>query len=380
MKIVVISPDNHRLHEIGSGLNAFRVTLIEGGLGKLRAAAEAEKPDLIVLDARDDPFLLIQVEYVASSFPQMAIVILSQAPTQEFLLQAMRAGVREVLPSPVSPASLTEAVRRVAARQVTRDSKSPGKIVAFMSCKGGSGATFIATNLGHQLAQRHSVLLIDLNLQFGDAISFMHDDKPVATIADLTRDMGRLDASLLSSSAIEITPNYRILAAPEDPAEASAISAAHIDAILALALTQYDYVLIDVARTLDPASIKSLDRADRIYTVLQAGVPYLRNAVKLQAAFRGLGYPPEKLEWIVNRFEKGGQIGLDDIRRPLAADRLNVIGNATREVSSALNLGRPLLQVARASPVAKNLHELMLSIDPAPPMPGKFFHRLFQRT
>jgi pilus assembly protein CpaE len=376
MKIAVISTDHHRLHDIGGVLNAYQVTLVEGGSERLRAVAEMQMPALIVLDALDDAVDLAGVESACTRFPHTSIVVLRPDPSREFLLGAMRAGVSEVLPA---PADLLEAVRRIAGKQAGRKSKKAGKVLVFMSSKGGSGATFIATNLGYQLAEKNTVLLLDLNLQFGDALSFLHDDEPATTIADLTRDISRLDATLLNSSAIEITPNYRILAAPEDPAEASAIGATQLDAILSLAVTQYDFILLDLPRTLDPVSIKALDRADRLYTVLQAGLPYLHNSVKLRSVFEGLGYAPDKLEWIVNRFEKGGQIGLDDIRHALGAGRLSVVGNAPREVSASLNLGRPLAQVARAHPVAKNLTSLMQAIDPAPESTRSFFDRLFRR-
>ncbi|MEZ5610216.1 MAG: AAA family ATPase [Rhodocyclaceae bacterium] len=54
-----------------------------------------------------------------------------------------------------------------------------------MSCKGGSGASFLATNLGYALAERSGkrVLLIDLNLQFGDAVLYVSDHRPNISLA-----------------------------------------------------------------------------------------------------------------------------------------------------------------------------------------------------
>ena len=115
-----------------------------------------------------------------------------------------------------------------------------------MPCKGGSGATFLATNLGWQLAETKSVLLIDLNLQFGDALAFVHDGKAPSTLADVAKDIGRLDASLLAASTVKVAPNFSILAAPEDLAHAMEVKPEHIDAILSVAVTQYDFVMLDV--------------------------------------------------------------------------------------------------------------------------------------
>jgi hypothetical protein len=43
------------------------------------------------------------------------------------------------------------------------------------------------------------VLLIDLNLQFGDAVLFIHDNKPPPTSVT-SRNIQRLDASFLAGS------------------------------------------------------------------------------------------------------------------------------------------------------------------------------------
>ena len=186
MKIAVISPDARALQDIGLALASHAVTLAEGGKARIRTFAEQQQPDLLLIDGLcGEPDLLAQVEYVTTHFPAMAVILLCPERAPDFLLGAMRAGVREVLPSPATPAMLEEAVNRMAAKLAGPQARDAGKILAFMSCKGGSGATFIATNLGYQLAENKSVLLIDLNLQFGDALSFVHDGKPASTLAKL---------------------------------------------------------------------------------------------------------------------------------------------------------------------------------------------------
>jgi pilus assembly protein CpaE len=292
----------------------------------------------------------------------------------------MRAGVREVLPSPVTPSALDAAVNRIGAKLVSAQAKNTGKILAFMPCKGGSGATFLATNLGYQLAETKTVLLIDLNLQFGDALSFVHDGKPTSTLADIARDIGRLDASFLAASSVKIAPNYSIMAAPEDPSQAIEVKPEHIDAILGLAVTQYDFILLDMNRTLDTLSIKALDRAYRIYPVLQAELAYLRNAGKLLNAFKALGYPKEKMELIVNRFEKSGEIGLDDIQRTLGSISLRTVPSSYKEVSTSINQGNPLIKMARSNAVTKKLVELMSSVSPKQEESRGFLERMFRRA
>ena len=383
MKIALISPNKNHLQDMSRVLEAHShaVTLIDGGKSRMRAVAEQDQPDLMLVDGMCcDPHELVQVEYVTTHHPKIAVILLCATQSPEFLINSMRAGVREVLPSPVSAEALQAAVSRIASKLLGAKAKGTGKILAFTPCKGGSGATFLATNLGFQLAETRSVLLIDLNLQFGDALSFVHDGQPASTLADVAHDISRLDASFLAASSVKIAANYSILAAPEDLTRAMEIKPEHIDAILSVALTQYDFVLLDMSRTLDTLAIKVLDRAYRIFPVLQAGLPGLRNASKLLAVFKSLGYPADKIEVIVNRFEKGGDISLADIQRSLGTANLRTIPNSYKEVNASINQGDALAEVARSNAVAKSLADFALSLSPKQEESRSLLDRLLRRA
>jgi len=382
MKIALISPSAGHLRDIGGALQAggHDVQLYEGGKSRMREVAERDDPDLMLVDGMCcDTSELAQVEHVTSHHPSIAVVLLCSMHTPEFLINSMRAGVREVLPSPVTIRPWRP--RSTGSRQAGRRARErTGKLLAFLACKGGSGATFLATNLGWQMAETRSVLLIDLNLQFGDALSFVHDGKAPATLADVAKEIHRLDASLLAASTVKVAPNYSILAAPEDLAHAMEVKPEQIDAILALAVTQYDFVVLDVSRTLDTIAIKALDRATKIFAVMQASVPDLRNAAKMLQAFRSLGYPQDKTELIVNRFDKTSEIGLDHMQRALGTVRLNTMPNSYREVNSSINHGDALINTARSSSVARQLAELALSLSPRPDASRGLLDRLFRRA
>lgn len=380
MKIAIISSNRASLQETGRMFERFshEVVLVDGGKNNLRMVAEREQPDLLLVEGLSSADL-VEVEGITAHHPRLAVVLASAIQTPEFLISAMRAGVREVLLSPMTADALEAAVNRIMAKRMPAQPRSPGKVLAFMSSKGGSGSTFLATNLGYQLAETNSVLLIDLNLQFGDALSFVHDGKPASSLADVARDIGRLDASFLAASTVKITPHYSILAAPEDPSQAVEVRPEHIDAILNLAAKQYDFILVDVGRALDNLSIKALDHAYRIFPVLQAGLPYLRNTKKLLAAFQALGYPPEKTELIVNRFDKHGEIGIDDIRRLLGAVHMHTVHNSFKDVNTSINHGNPLIEMARSNPVTRSLLDLTAALSPkqeeSPGLLGRLFGR-----
>jgi pilus assembly protein CpaE len=367
MKIAVVSPNKIHLNEIGKLLQAAAhvAVLTEGGSSKLRQVAEQEQPDLMLVDCAGwDPEGLGPVEELAAHHPGIAVVLLCPDCTPALLLSAMRAGVREVLPSPVPPAELEETVTRICGKLRGARGQATGKVLAFIGCKGGSGATFLATSLGSQLAQSRSVLLVDLNLQFGDALSFVHDARPPSTLADVARAIGRLDASFLAASTVKVAPNFSILAAPDDHTQSVEVTPAQVDAVLAVAVQHYDFVLLDVGRPISTLAIKALDRAHTIYPVLQANLPSVRNAKKMLAIFKSLDYGLDKVELVINRFERKGAIGVAEIERALGKFTVHTVANSYRHVTAAVDHGEPLLASAPSDPVLRDVARMAATLSP----------------
>ncbi|MBZ0097304.1 MAG: AAA family ATPase, partial [Sulfuricella sp.] len=215
MRIAIVTDNEQRADGIRQILQAggasHSVLLIGDGVARLGPVLDQGQADLFVLDevcctASD----LALLEQLSQRHPHAAFVMLCPAAPSELLIHAMRIGVRDVLPVPVSPEALQAAVARVEQKLVRAEKpQRKGKVLAFIACKGGSGATFLASNLGYALAAEHGkrVALIDLNLQFGDASLFVSDKVPATTLSDVANNISRLDASFLASSLVHVLPN-----------------------------------------------------------------------------------------------------------------------------------------------------------------------------
>jgi pilus assembly protein CpaE len=358
LKIAVVSKDDKHLAAIAKLLRERKPTddvfTVPGTLDKLTSIASLASPDVLVLDQPSvEGGDLERLERLGHLHPNLTFILLSQDQTPEFLIKAMRVGVREVLPSPVSADTLLPAMARIADK--VGDAKAQGKVLAFISCKGGSGATFLATNLGYTLATQENkrVALIDLNLQFGDAAMYVSDKKPLATLADVTQQIHRLDASFLASSMLNINHNFSVLAAPEDPTHASNVKPDHIDAILNLAKRHYDYVILDVGHNLDAVSINAMDQADMIFPIMQATMPYIRYGKQLLGVFRSLDYRKDKIHLIVNRYGNGGEISLQDMKTAYNTGIFKVIPNDFKLVAASINQGVPVFKLDSRNPISK---------------------------
>lgn len=318
------------------------------------------------------------LEKLGAQHPRSALMLVTANQSPELLLQAMRAGVREVLTLPLEQEAFDDAVKRVMHKVEASDRN--GKVISFISCKGGSGATFLSTNFAHALAMQadKKVLLIDLDRQFGDAALYVSEKKPAMTLSDVCAQINRIDAAFLESSLVSVAPNLGILAASDDPTHSVDINPGHIDTILRLARTCYDYVVLDVGRQIDAVSISALDHSDLIYSVLQMTMPYIRDAGRLLEVFNSLGYGRDKAQLILNRYEKSSALRLSDVEKALGNREIHTMPNNYKVVTESINQGVPVLQLARNSPMSKSLIGLVDELaETAPDKDGSFFMRLF---
>lgn len=371
MRIKVVSASEERAERVadivrgsGPGLDVLSAA---APIGCLNKAVNGSRPALLVLDGVDAKGLETIGEYTQGR-PDVETIIISSDQSPAFLLKAMQVGVREVLPPSLAAPALQAAVQRVARKHKPMVVPvEPGAVLAFMSCKGGSGATFLAANLAHALSLRdgRSVGLIDLDLQFGDALLMLTDRAPTSDVAEVARHVARLDAELLRSAMVPVSGTLSVLAGPKDLTQALEVQAEHVDAIIGQARQMFDFVVVDVGRAINAVSLRTLDLAGTIFPVLQQSVPNVRDAKRLRELFDSLDYPAQKIRWLVNRHQKGGDITLEAMAQSLGAASLTTVPNHYGGVMASVNQGVPIDQMARGNPVSRALLALAQQIAPA---------------
>jgi len=236
----------------------------------------------------------------------------------ELLLRSMRVGAREFLTLPFNPGAMAEAlVRASALRSANRPAqKADGRLLVFLSAKGGSGVTTLACNYAVSLAQDsgQKTLLIDLNLPLGDAAINL-GIRPRYSIVNALQNSSRLDASFLSTMLTRHTSGLFVLAAPSELATAQ-FSDDAVDKLLKVAREEFDYVVVDAGSRLDLQHTKLFEETATIYLVTQIGIPELRNSNRLIARLAITGGP--KLSIVINRYDpRSLEIGDEHITKAL---------------------------------------------------------------
>ena len=369
MKIKVISPNTERAEQVAlmvrgsaSGLEVVSAT---AGPGGLQVAVNGSRPGLLVLDGIELSGL-DAISHYTQAHPEVETIVISAEQSPAFLLKAMQSGVREVLPTPANAQALQAAVQRVTRKRQPAAPARQGEVFAFMACKGGSGASFLAANLAHILSERdgRTVALLDLDLQFGDALMMLSDQSATSDVAEVARNIARLDADLLRSAMVPVNGSLSVLPAPQDLSQALEVKAAHVEAIIKQAKQMFDFVVLDVGRSIDAMSLQALDMATLIFPVLQLSLPQARDAKRLRRLFRSLDYPEQKIHWIVNRYQKGGDVTLESLEQTLGSKGIKTIPNHFSGVSASVNQGVPISKLSRNNPVTRALLELAQSVAP----------------
>lgn len=368
MKTLLIS-ENNKLLETAAKYEALKqaninLLTIRSNLLNASQRIANEVPEVVILDVSDGKHHEFELaERFNAQYKNMAFMMMSEDSSSELLLKAIRSGFSEVITLPLSEEKLSQALQRYQTKQFSSASHH-SKVFSVISCKGGSGATFIATNLGYILSALFDkkVLLIDINQYFGDASMFVSDKKPSMTLADVCNQMHRLDFAFLESCLITVRPNYKILAAAENPDSAVDIKPEHLDTIIRMARNNYDYIILDVGRQIDALTVKGLDLSDTIYTVMQLVLPYIRDARNLLNVFKSLGYSQSKLKMIVNRYDKASKIKLSDLSGAIAVNNLITVPNEYVAVTDSVNQGVSVYHLFKNNAVSKALIEIAENI------------------
>lgn len=305
-------------------------------------------PELVIVDLQDDPELGVKfIQFLSETTPGQKVIAAGPRLEPDLLLAAMRAGISDYLPKPVSEAALDEAVQRVGSQMGRGGDKArkAGQLFTFFSSKGGSGSTTIATNIAivlHRLTNKRT-LLVDLDLELGE-VALLLGAEPRFNFVDLVENFHRMDSGLLASYIEQHESGVHLLSAPFHPERASVASGEETRRILQFLRQHYDYVIVDTSKSFSPATLAAFDQSDLVFLVANLDLPSLRNIQRaLPMLRRVLPRGEEQLRLLVNRYQKDVDISLDDVKRTLGLKVFWTMSNDYTAVVDSINTGKPIV-------------------------------------
>src|SRR5437588_4885238 len=253
LSVVIVAIDNEQralLQVLVDGTNVartaqtcsnFPVAAADPTVRRVRSG----NPDVTLVDIpADNPALAMRaVELLHQELPDSAVFAIGNLNQPQVIVNAMRAGAREFIERPTTTTDLLEAFVRLSTAQRRVQKEGPrGKVFSVVNAKGGSGATTVAVNLALALQAAHGqTALIDL-APLGHT-SLHLNLKPLFTLADATRNLHRLDSSLLESFMTRQTGGLQLLAGTNIPATA-APSTAEFASLFDMLVNHYHYIVV----------------------------------------------------------------------------------------------------------------------------------------
>lgn len=280
--------------------------------------------------------------------PELGVLLLRRRIDVAVLGQALRAGVREVITAD-DVTGLADAARR--SRELsTRVSGHTGetigsktaRVVTVFSAKGGVGKTTFATNLSAYLAATGSrVLLIDLDLAFGD-VGISLQMLPQNSIIDLVSMAGNIDEQAIKAVVTKHDSGLEAISAPAEPSDADRVPGTTVAELIRVAKRHYDYVILDTPPAFTSHVLAAFDDSDLLVLIATLDIPAVKNLRLTLDTLDLLGNRKDSRLVVLNRSDAKVGLRPEDVVAAIKQDIAVMVPNSTA-VPASVNRGVPII-------------------------------------
>jgi pilus assembly protein CpaE len=246
----------------------------------------------------------------------------------------------------------TSTVSQVDGSPVTR-----GRIISVFSSKGGTGKTFLTSNLATAISEvtGQDTAVVDLDIDMGDVFTYFGRE-PSATIQDLMELGEGADRSQIRQIGVQFAEHLWGFGAPPDPA-AEAPAGEAIGKFLRALRSEFGWVVVDASVDYSDSALVCFDLSDSICLVTGLDVVGVKHLSKSLDTLLTIGLPRERFRVVLNRADS--KVGLDasDVERVMKIS-VDAMIPSSRLVPTSLNKGRPVVIDEPNSEVSQAVKQL----------------------
>jgi len=329
------------------------VDVISDG-GKALGQVQQLRPDIVIVDAllqgRTKGLRLVEILHEAGIGVPVIVLTVPQNPVPRDPAR----GIDAVISMPFTGFELFNLLNAVHETAVEADRNRRSRVVAVFAPKGGVGKTTIAFNLAVAIGQAGtSTVLVDGSLQFGDLRSLLKVPVDAPSILDLPTD--RIGESDLQDVLWRDPSGIDILLAPPRMELAEMVTVRDVDKVLSILRRVYSAVVVDMPSALSDVTLALLDASDTIIQIVTYDSTTIRNTLAVADAFRAIGYPPGKVQYLVNRSDSSGGLAADDLARVLGRLPDHHVVSDGRLVVQCNNEGIPFVLANPEAPISRDV-------------------------
>ena len=270
--------------------------------------------DVLVLSPEvKEPDALGLAEFVGRQAPGTAIVLVRDHTWNGLLPAAMRAGIRDVVDMTQGTEELRDAVERailwatnlrsVGGRAATETTLGQrGRIISVFSSKGGTGKTFLTTNLAAAIADitGQDTAVVDLDIDMGDVFTYFGREPIAAGRGPHGARRGRRPRPDPRDRACSSATTCGASARRRDPAAEPPAGEA-VGKFLRTLRADFPYVVVDASVDYSDSALVCFDLSDAICLVTPLDVVGVKHLSKALDTLLTIGLPRERFRVVLNR-------------------------------------------------------------------------------
>lgn len=343
------------LRDAGYDLVIAEGLAVSGAIGRLRTAAAVPTPVLVVAPAGD----------------------------VEARIAFLEAGADDVITAGFARSELDARVEALLIRagrvrpQAARNEMPTGEITTFFSPKGGVGTTTLAVNtaiilaggVGTGQAPGAKVLLVDLDLQFGQVATHLNLTPRFDLAGLATDDQALGDPELAASYLTQHSSGLHVLAAPAHPDAEFRVTVENLERALDTLRPRFDHIVVDCGSRLDPRSVWMLEQASNHVFVIFPEIAALRAMSLLLGFLAETSTLQARTLFVVNHIFPKELLKTRDLENLLRSKPAAEIPYTEVEMIRAVNEGVPVVTSRPGTPVALAMQRLAQAVVGIPNEP-----------
>ena len=273
--ILIVDENQTSRAYISNVLRENKFNILETGYGKeTLISIWRDRPDLILFDPtfsdiQDIEFIHKLRQNDRSGKPPIVALSSDSSPVRKDA--CLNAGVNEyIIKSADALTTLNSVLMRllgmgsIQEETPSEDGQGKGILIVFLSAKGGTGTSSLCANLAMNIKgkqQDAKVVVVDLVLPIGSNAQIVGYDGPLnlVTVADLSSGQTNREYFKKNLPESEIW-QFQMLAGPPDSQHGNNLKGDRMGRIVDVLRDAYDYVILDLRRSLSPSACLSFNR------------------------------------------------------------------------------------------------------------------------
>jgi Flp pilus assembly CpaE family ATPase len=371
--ILVIDPDAASLNFISSTLNAKGYKPVTAPSAKEGyIIAVRDQPALIIFDPIvTDLSGLELLHKLRQDRRTQAIpcIALSARSDPEEMKALLGAGCNEyIVKAGQAVQTLVDTIPRIlSGSEAILPRKEGGYLVVFLSAKGGTGTSSLCANIAEDVARAYpevNVAVADMVLPIGSIAPILGYEEALNLVSIAAAPVEELTADYLFSNLPRV-PNwhFNLLAGSPDPDSANALYVDRVPDIVKFLQKTYDFIFVDLGRSLSRISLPIILDADIIVLVVASDTSTVTLSRTVWEYLRGKGVLPQRLFTILNR-----SIGLEGMSKQEAEEVIGLPIKITLPYMGgnfflANNQNLPLIQKYPNDTAAMMINQIAVQIN-----------------